>query len=350
MPFLSVIVPIYNAERYLRECLDSIMAQSFQDFEVLLVNDGSKDRSVEIIKEYEEKFSFVRVISQENKGLIGARKAGLLEAKGTYIGWVDADDCVTERMYEVMCQEAKETDADMVICDMCSLKGNELIPLPQAIEQGGLYEGIRLNREFIPKMLYAGHFYTFGILPAHFNKITKVDLLKKHLLNLDERIVIGEDAACTYFCMLDSQRISYLKGSYFYHYRANMDSMCFQWKENKIQSAASILPYMYQKSLAYTDRDFLTQLLYYFVMIYTNVYFEYGTYAVATKQKEIWMKESIPVSNEIRELLQNALRELKLPYDRKWTLQTALAGKSPGWFLRLLLRVRFHLMVQARKA
>ena len=89
---VSVIVPVYNAERYLRECIDSLLNQTMQGIEIVLVNDGSTDRSLEIIKEYSEKYDNIVYVDQENKGVCIARNAGIAKARGEYIGWLDSDD------------------------------------------------------------------------------------------------------------------------------------------------------------------------------------------------------------------------------------------------------------------
>src|SRR5690606_22590995 len=92
MPKVSVIIPVYNTENYLRECLDSILAQTFTDFEVLLINDGSTDSSGKICDEYAEKDSRIKVFHKENGGVSSARNLGLDNAKGEWICFVDSDD------------------------------------------------------------------------------------------------------------------------------------------------------------------------------------------------------------------------------------------------------------------
>ena len=96
---LSIIVPIYNGERYLRKCIDSILSQTYTDFELILVDDGSKDSSLEICREYEKNDSRVVVFHKENAGLVAARKSGVSIAKGEYIGFVDCDDYIDDDMY-----------------------------------------------------------------------------------------------------------------------------------------------------------------------------------------------------------------------------------------------------------
>lgn len=114
---ISVIVPIYNAEQYLRQCVDSILSQTKQDIEIVLVNDGSTDGSPEIIREYAARHKNIVVVEQENKGLAGARIAGLKAAHGCYIGWVDADDFIEPDMYRRLYDLAQAQKADLVYCD-----------------------------------------------------------------------------------------------------------------------------------------------------------------------------------------------------------------------------------------
>ena len=116
-PEVSVIVPVYNAEKYLRKCVDSLLAQTFRYFEVILVDDGSPDRSGAICDEYAEKDPRVRVFHKENGGVSSARQCGLDNARGEYTIHADPDDWVEPNMLEELYAKAKADDADMVICD-----------------------------------------------------------------------------------------------------------------------------------------------------------------------------------------------------------------------------------------
>ena len=126
IPSLSIIVPIYNVEPYLSRCIDSILEQTYTDFEVILVDDGSPDRCGEIIEEYAKKDMRIVTLHQENKGVSTARNAGLKIARGKYIGFVDPDDYVHEQCYQKMIFELEKTDADIVCCnwDFISEDGN----------------------------------------------------------------------------------------------------------------------------------------------------------------------------------------------------------------------------------
>ena len=116
-PKISVIVPVYKAEAYLHRCVDSILAQTFQDFEVLLIDDGSPDRSGEMCDEYARKDRRVRVFHKENGGVSSARQCGMDNAQGEYTIHADPDDWVEPDMLEELYRKAKEEDVDMVICD-----------------------------------------------------------------------------------------------------------------------------------------------------------------------------------------------------------------------------------------
>lgn len=116
-PIISVIVPVYKAEKYLHRCVDSLLAQTFADFEIILVDDGSPDSSGAICDEYARKDKRIKVIHKENGGVASARQCGIDNATGIYTIHADPDDWVEPNMLEELYYKAKKTDADMVICD-----------------------------------------------------------------------------------------------------------------------------------------------------------------------------------------------------------------------------------------
>lgn len=113
---ISIIVPVYNVEPYLRKCLDSIVGQTYLDLEILLIDDGSTDYSGKICEEYAELDERIKFFHTENQGLSAARNLGLDYAKGEYIGFVDSDDWIESDMYEVLLKRAEETEADVAEC------------------------------------------------------------------------------------------------------------------------------------------------------------------------------------------------------------------------------------------
>ena len=114
---VSVIVPAYNAEKYIGQCIDSILAQTLEGIELIIIDDGSTDHTGEILDQMYGHLKNVKVIHQQNRGLYATRKVGLNLAKGEYVGWVDADDFISPKMYEVLYESAKIHNSDLVICD-----------------------------------------------------------------------------------------------------------------------------------------------------------------------------------------------------------------------------------------
>lgn len=137
MPEISIVVPVYNTEQYLRRCVDSLLAQSFFDIEIILVDDGSTDSSGEHCDEYARMDSRVRVVHQRNQGLSGARNTGIIAARGKYVCFVDSDDFVSPDFAEMLFHGAKETKAEIVACDFLRFSDeNEIRHEEDALEKG----------------------------------------------------------------------------------------------------------------------------------------------------------------------------------------------------------------------
>lgn len=116
-PLISIITPVYNAEIYLDECIESILRQTYTNIELILINDGSTDNSLNICKKWENRDKRVKVINKKNEGVAIARNKGIDEAKGELIGFVDSDDTIEPEMYDVMYQDMLNTDSDIIMCN-----------------------------------------------------------------------------------------------------------------------------------------------------------------------------------------------------------------------------------------
>ncbi len=121
---LSIIVPVYNSEKYLSTCLDSIVNQKTKfNYEVVCINDGSKDNSINILEDYQKKYNFIKIISQENGGISSARNTGINNASGKYFGFIDNDDKISENYVESLMNRAYEKNADIVKCNFINFDG-----------------------------------------------------------------------------------------------------------------------------------------------------------------------------------------------------------------------------------
>ena len=223
---ISVIVPVYNAEKYLRQCMDSILSQTLQNLEVICVDDGSIDESASILDHYAEIDRRVKVIHKENGGLVSARKTGLKAAKGAYIGYVDSDDWIEPDMYEKLLAVLADGKADIAMCGRFEDTGN----VSKAVHHGipeGYYDKRALLEKVYPGMIVNGAFFEWGIFPGVWDKLFRREKLEPFQMAVDGRIVMGEDAACTYPAILNADNI-YILHECLYHYRQSASSMVKQ--------------------------------------------------------------------------------------------------------------------------
>lgn len=257
---ISVIVPVYKVENYLRQCLDSLAAQTLDDIEIIIVDDGSPDGCPEICDEYAAKDARMKVVHKQNGGLLSARKAGVAASSGDYIGFVDGDDWVEPETFMNMHNAIIKYSPDMVLSDFLCDYGDCIEPSDQCFEEG-FYDRARLESEIFPKMLFDGRFYRFGVNPNCWSKLVKRELIEKNLSPVDERIRMGEDAAFIYPCILDSQSITCVKTPT-YHYRITEQSMSNAYDERL--KDIILLPYKRLKEKnAESDFDISSQLDYY---------------------------------------------------------------------------------------
>ncbi|MDV4769588.1 glycosyltransferase, partial [Enterococcus faecium] len=178
---ISIIVPVYKVEPYLRKCVDSILAQTFTDFEVILVDDGSPDNSGKICDEYASKDSRVRVIHKKNGGLSSARNAGIDVARGKYLGFVDSDDYIEKDMYELLYDNIVKEQADLSICGIYDIyAGKKVKILPEEYKVLDKVSAMKI-------VLEAQSFSVHAV-----NKLYKKELFNK--IRYPENI-ITEDAA-----------------------------------------------------------------------------------------------------------------------------------------------------------
>lgn len=227
---LSIIIPIYNAEKYLEKCIESIVKQLDDTIQLILVDDGSKDASLEICKRYEKEN--VLVIHKSNGGLVSARKIGMSKASGTYVGFIDSDDWVSDNYIMSIKKIINIRSVDMIMFDYYTVNNNDKKRYTQSIRTGK-YDRDSIEKEIIPRALYnnKGPFFTYGIAPAVWCKIFKRNILEAIIKNVDDELSIGEDAAITYPFIANCNSIYYYNTP-LYYYRCGLPSMVNGYKKN----------------------------------------------------------------------------------------------------------------------
>lgn len=248
---ISVIITIFNKKEFLRECIESIINQTYRNLEIILVDDGSTDGSAEICDEYLDKDQRIKVIHKQNEGLVSARKSGIRIASGEYITYVDADDWLEESYYEKIYWRMVENDADVIAAGFIQEDEKESKKVKNSIETG-YYEKEALLSEIYCKMLYYGGMFRFGILQYVWNKFYKRELLLKNQMLIDEDIVNGEDVACVYPCLLDAESIDVFNICQ-YHYRIYYTSMCRTSDDYLVDNAYKLYIYLKER---FADSDY----------------------------------------------------------------------------------------------
>ena len=231
---ISVIVPVYNVEKYLRKCVDSILSQTFTDFELLLVDDGSPDGCPKICDEYAARDHRVRVIHKANGGLISARNAGIRAARGDYVCILDGDDWALRNMLQFIHDTAalSPEPPDMVLFAAHSVYTDHLEETVNLVPEG-YYDRERLEKEVFPYLLTeTRNGLQVGVIQAHtWDKAFRRELLLEHYTR-EERIRVFTDVPMTYECLLHSQS-AYICNEHLYMYnKMNEDSIRAKSREN----------------------------------------------------------------------------------------------------------------------
>ncbi|MGI6078424.1 MAG: glycosyltransferase [Fastidiosipilaceae bacterium] len=200
---VSILVPVYNTEEYLRQCLDSLINQTLKDIEIICVNDGSTDNSPKILNEYAQKDGRVKIVNKSNGGLPSARNAGIDVARGEYVGFVDSDDYVEPNMFKKLYTTAKQHNSEVVVCGAKAIPEN---PEPSQ----WIKDTLSPHRVVYKKLSHRALFEERGARPFLWRNLIKLDLLNRHYFRLKEDIILGEDQAFQFRVFPKAKGISFI--------------------------------------------------------------------------------------------------------------------------------------------
>ena len=255
---VSVIVPIYNAEKYLEKCLDSIVTQTLQEIEIILIDDGSTDKSAEICKRYLED-ARVTYYHKENEGLAAARQDGMERSSGEYIGFVDSDDWIEPDMYEKMYAAAKSNDSDVVFCN-CIENEDGYRFKPEM--RSGAYDRAQILSDVLPRSLAyineTGEKRT--IRWCNWLRIYKKSTIDNNGIAFDRRFRRSQDSQLTYETLLVAKNYYYLGDEYLYHNRVVSDSLSRGYTKNMWSLYVPLIERLYADTEDFKEIDLMPQM------------------------------------------------------------------------------------------
>lgn len=218
-PKISIIVPIYNVEEYIPKCIESILKQTFKDFELILINDGSTDNSFEICRLYESIDKRIILIDKPNGGVSSARNKGIDIARGDYIAFVDPDDDIEENMYEILLNEAICKKSDIIVCSFkiinLILETEEVVDLPYSYNTS--INKKEIKEYIIPKILSLKNCLGYGIF-SPVNKLYKKTIFDTYKIKFDENRHHGEDTKLNLDLIQNVDKISFIQKPLYNYY------------------------------------------------------------------------------------------------------------------------------------
>lgn len=255
---VSIIIPVYNKELYLEECLDSIINQTLKSIEIIIVDDGSTDNSKDICKKY---MTDTRVIYhyQKNEGLASARQTGIELSNGEYIGFIDADDWVELDMFEKMYAKAKEYGTDIVFCNRYFNSENHK---PSTEIQSGFYNREKILSEILPRTLaYIGKSGDKRVISwSNCRRIFRKQLLIDNHIAFDCRFRRSQDLQLTYESTLCANSLYCMGNDYFYHIRSVGDSLSRGYTKNMWNLYIPLIERLYKDTENFKELDLMDQM------------------------------------------------------------------------------------------
>lgn len=223
MSLVSIVVPVYNAEKYLRRCLDSLINQTYKKIEIILINDGSKDNSLQIMKEYQLKDNRIIIIDKFNEGVSVARNIGINAASGKYIGFVDPDDWIELNMYENMIKTIEKYDCSIAFCNFTKDRKIKSTVKKFKIKKNLLKKSDIINY-LIGNMIGINDFPKYHyVMGCVWRCLYKKEFIKKFNLLFKPNITVMEDLLFTIEALIYCDKACIDRGIY-YHYMINKNS------------------------------------------------------------------------------------------------------------------------------
>lgn len=330
-PQISLIVPVYNVEQYLSGCIDSILAQTFTNFEVLLIDDGSTDSSGGICEEYSEKDNRIRVFYKENGGVSSARNIGLQEAKGKYICFVDSDDSIRTNYLLTMLSLAESTHADMVVESACYF-----------IKQRNLIKPLLLQDKTYKRMQFGQMLCDMrrkGLFGVPWNKLFKTDIIRSRNLLFDLDLDSYEDEVFNLQYLQYSKKVVTSSIIVYDYISRTNDSLSQRYIE--ISKHLKIASFIFQlESLLPHDKISMEEMKINYMEHYANcIVWQYSRIHKMPRLQRLIniseIKQNVPT--EYRQYFLSACRRKRIYFRNKYFIDTSMFMLI--WLKKLLHRI-----------
>ena len=248
---LSVVVPVYNAEKYLNRCIDSILNQTYKNLEIICVDDGSTDASGAILDRYAKDDKRIKVVHKKNGGLVPARKAGLEIAEGEYVAHVDSDDWIEQEMYSEVMHIVSIYEPD-VVCTGIIRDYGDTYACENCHAAEGIYEGKELKDKILSRLINVNRFFEYNIGPHLVTKIAKREHIKEYYYKVPNDTDLCEDLVSSYPMLLNSKKV-YISEKAFYHYVSISNSMVNEVNDDKVQALENTYKFFADSILKFED-------------------------------------------------------------------------------------------------
>ncbi len=240
---LTVIIPIFNSEKYINKCVQSVIMQTYKNLDIILIDDGSTDNSGKICDSFARRDTRIRVCHTVNQGSIAARNLGVELAQGRMITFVDSDDWIEANMYSYMMSMYEQHQTDIVSSGLIFDNINGTRTVEYDLIPEGIYEKTQIENEIIPIMMYDAERHRRAVTSSVCTKIIRKDLWREVLQKSDNRITYGEDAAISYLCMAKAARVAFTNRAW-YHYCVRNDSMVHSFQITSFEKIKIFSEYM----------------------------------------------------------------------------------------------------------
>lgn len=268
---LTVIVPLYNQEKYIEQCVKSIMYQTYKDIDILIIDDGSTDGSYNICNRLAENDNRIRIVKQENKGPSGARRTGIDYSETDYVTFVDADDFILPDAY-IFAENSMQKDIDMIFFEISRYRDSNNINRERHILDDGYYDRKRIEQQVYPRLIWNFSRNTPGIECSLCVRIVKRELLKQIYELLDnDGLHYGEDIAVTYPLYTKIVDMQVIGQSFYMHRQRNGTVASYLKKDSFLDEAYWLYKYLIKYFNMYVGETKLIKQIEYFYMYSVNL-------------------------------------------------------------------------------